>query len=165
MEKKLWKCIIFFSKTCSLFWKHHLLLTFIHKYTFILGLRHTHRWISACLCKGECETEVHVCYYFIIRSANAVRSQTHTIVCAHTACVLWRLLWLLIQVSDNWELASAKLFEFQQSAFNFDLCINSWCVHFVAYVWSNSHNVTRIFFFAQRWIIHNMTINLYLVVF
>lgn len=86
--KEIMKVIVFFSKTCSLFRKHHLSLTFIHKYTFIHGLRHTHRWISACLRKGECETEVHVCYYFIIRSANAVRSQIHTIVCAHTACVL-----------------------------------------------------------------------------
>lgn len=48
---------------------------------------HTHRWISACLRKDECETEVHVCYYFIIRSADAVRSHTHTLpACSDDCC-------------------------------------------------------------------------------
>lgn len=126
-----------------LYFESIILLTFIHKYIFIHGLRHTHRWISACLRKGECETEVHVCYYFIIRSANAVRSQTHTIVCAHTARVLWRLLWLLIQVSDNWELASANLFEFQHKT---SICAYTHGVFTSLLIYGQTRTMWQVFF-------------------
>lgn len=89
MEKNMMKAIVFFSKTCSLFRKHH--LSHFHTHIYIYSLpathTHTHRWSSACLRKAECETEVHVCYYFIIRSASVFRS--HTLADAGThSCVL-----------------------------------------------------------------------------
>jgi len=103
-----WRLVLYFEITIS----HLLSYTNTHSFmvcdTHTHTHTHTHRWISACLHKGKCETEVHVCYYFIIRSADAVRSQTHSHshTHTHTHCVLRRRLWLFIPVSDSWVLAS-----------------------------------------------------------